>query len=395
MKKTKVVQIVPMLGPGGAERVAVDVARRLNRERFEVALISIWRRVGGELENLLDNSDVRVEYLGKESGFDSRTYHRLHRVLRDCRPDVVHTHLQVLRYALPSLLFLKPTSMLHTVHNLAEREIEPRAQCIQRYALKHGVIPVAVSNEVAVSLRRLYKIPRCPVIANGIPTSHYASPRISRREWRARIGFSEDHVLFVCVARFATQKNHSLLLKAFAGGPAADPSAHLVLVGEGDLEEQLEAQAKNFGLANRIHFLGLRTDIPEVLGAADVFVLSSDWEGNPLSIMEAMAAGLPVVSTAVGGVPDLFANGREGFQVPQGDGEAFSGAMTFFLRDPETRRSMGMAAARRARENFDVSRMVHAYEELYERLIEHARRDKTESMVHRRDIELQEVGRAI
>lgn len=390
MKKIKVVQIVPMLGPGGAERVAVDIARGLNRQRFEVAFISIWRRVGCELENLLDNCDVCVEYLGKGLGFDGRIYPRLHRALRDYRPDVVHSHLHVLRYALPSLMLLKPPLMLHTVHNLAEREVEPRAQRIQRYALSHRVIPVAVSREVALSLERLYGISPCRVIANGIPTSHYACPRITRSEWRVREGFTDDQVLFVCVARLAPQKNHAVLLKAFAEGPGGDPKAHLVLVGDGPLRDRLQGQAESIGLARRIHFLGVRTDIPDVLGAMDVFVLSSDWEGNPLSVMEAMASGLPIVSTAAGGVPDLFANGREGFLVPRGDAQALSGSMLFLLRDQETRQSMGAGAARHAKENFDVSRMVQQYEQLYENPLDYSHRLTTESALHRQDMSLRE-----
>lgn len=390
MKKIKVVHIVPMLGPGGAERVAVDIVGGLNRQRFEVAVISIWRRVGCELEGSLDHRDVRAEYLGKGWGFDGRTYHRMHRVLRENHPDVVHTHLHVLRYALPSLLLLKPTSVVHTVHNLAEREIEPRARWIQRYALSHGIVPVAVSEEVALSLKHVYGVRQCRVIPNGIPTNRYANLHSTRREWRAKVGFTDHHVLFVCVARFAEQKNHALLLKAFAQGPASDPNAHLVLVGDGALQEQLESQSENLGVARQVHFLGLRTDIPDVLGATDVFVLSSDWEGNPLSMMEAMASGLPIVSTAVGGVPGLIANGREGFLVPRGDIKGFSGAMTFLLRDQETRRSMGAAAAQRAKENFDVSKMVRAYEQLYENLIDHAHRSRTEVASHTQDVTLQE-----
>jgi len=390
MTKIKVVHIVPMLCQGGAERVAVHIVSGLDRRRFEVAVISIWRRVGSDLERLLDSMDTRVSYLGKGPGFDSRTYHRLHRVLRDYRPDVVHTHLHVLRYALPSLLLLEHMPSLHTIHNLAEREIEPRARCIQRWALKHGVVPVAVSEEVAISLKRLYGIQRCRVVLNGIPTNEFARPRTSRTEWRAREGFRDDQVLFVCVARFWAQKNHALLLNAFAQGPTADPKAHLVLVGEGILQEKLKEQAKNLGFAHKIHFLGLRSDIPDVLGAMDVFALSSDWEGNPLSVMEAMASGLPIVSTAVGGVPALFDNGREGLLVPRGDMEGFSGSMLFLLRDQETRRSMGAAAARRAKENFDVSKMVREYEQLYESLVDHSHRLRTERVPLQPDMSLRE-----
>jgi glycosyltransferase involved in cell wall biosynthesis len=391
MNKIKVVHIVPMLSPGGAERVAVHIVTRLNRQRYEAAVVSLGRRKECDLDRLLEEAGVEVRYLGKPPGFDYRMYCRLHRALRDYRPDVVHTHMQVLRYALPSMLLLKRASALHTVHNLADREIEPGMRWLQRYALEHGVIPVAVAEEVAVSLERLYGMRGCRVISNGIPTDRYGRPQTPRKEWRAKEGFEDDDVLFVCVARFAPQKNHALLVKAFAQGPASNPHAHLVLVGEGALQYQLEEQAKSLGLARQVHFLGLRTDIPDVLGATDVFVLSSDYEGNPLSVMEAMAAGLPIVSTAAGGVPELFEYGKEGFLVQPGDFQGLSDSMAALLRNREARQSLGMAAARRARKNYDVSTMVQAYEEVYERLVDQAHGVKAESVLHRQGVPLRQI----
>jgi glycosyltransferase involved in cell wall biosynthesis len=391
MNKIKVVHIVPMLSPGGAERVAVHIVRGLNRQRYEPIVVSFTERLGCDLDSLLDEAGIAVRYLGKHPGFDYRVYPRLHPVLKYYQPDIVHTHLHVLRYALPFLVLLKRTSVLHTVHNLATREIEPRARWIQRYALNHGVVPVAVAQEVAVSVECLYGIQQCRVIPNGIPTSLYASPQTPRKKWRASAGFREEDVLFVCVARFAPQKNHALLLNAFAQGPASDPRAHLALVGEGVLQEGLEEQAKNLGLANRVHFLGLRSDIPDVLGATDVFVLSSDWEGNPLSVMEAMASGLPIVSTDAGGVPTLFESGKEGFIVARGDVQALGNSMAFLLRDRETRVSLGRAAARRAKQNFDVSTMVQAYEELYEKLVNLPRGLKAETVLGRQGMSVPQV----
>ncbi len=390
MKKLKVLHIVPMLSPGGAERVAVHIVRGLDRQRYEPVVISLTGRLGCDLDRLLEEAGVEVRYLGKRPGFDYRMYSRLHPVVRDCQPDIVHTHLHVLRYALPSLLLLKRTSLLHTVHNMAEREIEPRARWIQRYALNHGVVPVAVAEEVALSLERLYGTQRCRVIPNGIPTDCYACPQTSRREWRAKEGFGDSDVLFACVARFAPQKNHALLLKAFAKGPASDPKAHLVLVGDGALREQTEQQAGVLGLTHQVHFLGLRADIPDVLGAMDVFVLSSDYEGNPLSVMEGMAAGLPVVTTAAGGVPDLLENGKEGLIVQPGDVLGLSNSMASLLRNREIRQSLGMAAARRAGEKFDVSRMVQAYEGVYENLVDHSRRLNEESVLRESGIPAEE-----
>ena len=374
--------------------MAVHIVTKLNRQRYEPAVVSLWGRLECDLDRLLEEARVEVRYLGKRPGFDYRMYHRLHRALRESNPDVVHTHLHVLRYALPSLLVFKRASLLHTVHNLAEREIEAGMRWIQSWAFNHGIVPVAVAEEVAISVKRRYGMQRCRVISNGIPTDHYARPQTSRREWRKREGFDENDVLFVCVARFAVQKNHTLLLNAFAEGPAPDPTAHLVLVGEGVLRESLEEQTHKLGLTRRVHFLGVRSDIPEVLGAMDVFALSSDYEGNPLSVMEAMAAGLPVVATAVGSVPNLLENGREGFIVQPGNSQDLSNAMSLLSGNRELRQSLGKAAARRARENFDVSAMVQAYEKMYENLVGPSRRPEAESVVPQRSASLRQVGRA-
>jgi len=369
MNKIKVVQIVPLLSPGGAERVAVHIARALNRRRYEPLVISFSGRVGCDLDHMLEEAGIEVRYLGKHPGFDYRVYGRLDRVLKEFEPDVIHTHLHVLRYALPSMLLMKRVAMVHTVHNLAEREIEPRARLIQRYALTHGVKPIAVAEEVAASLESLYGIHRCRVISNCIPTDLYANPQIARKEWRTREGFKDADVLFVCVARFALQKNHALLLKSFAQGPASDPRAHLVLVGEGDLRADLEEQVRKLNVAGKVHFLGLRSDIPDVLGAMDAFVLSSDYEGNPLSVLEAMASGLPLISTAAGGVPNLFEAGAEGFLVAPGDCNGLAKSMNTLLKYQALRESMGAAAASRARKKYDVTNMVRAYEKVYEDLL--------------------------
>jgi len=374
MKKIKVVHIVPMLCPGGAERVAVHIVSGLNRQRYEPVVVSLMERRDWDLDRALDESGVEVHYLSKHLGFDYRMFSQVYGVLKACQPDIIHTHLQVLRYVFPPVAFLEEACILHTVHNLAEREIEPSMRWLQGFALRRGVTPVAVAEEVALSLERTYGISNCRVIPNGIPTGCYASPsKMPRWEWRAREGFSESDVLFVCIARFAPQKNHALLLKSFAEGPATDRKAHLVLIGDGALKKRLESQAESLGLSSQIHFLGLRTDIPDVLGAMDVFVLSSDFEGNPLCVMEAMASGLPVVSTAVGGVPALLESGKQGLLVPPGDCQSLSTSMTLLLQDHQARITWGRAAARRAKEKFDVSNMVRAYEEVYEQILEAGR----------------------
>ena len=255
--------------------------------------------------------------------------------------------------------------MVHTVHNLAEREVDLPGRLIHRMAFRRGVVPVTIAGEVDDSFRRFYKIDRVPLIPNGIPIDAFRKPSIDRNEWREEEGFTPAHVLFVCVAGLRPQKNPALLLKSFSQGPAVDPRARLLFVGDGELKGDLEKQIDALGLREKVHFLGMRSDIPEILNAADVFVLSSDWEGNPLSVMEAMAAGTPVISTAVGGVPELVEDGESGVLVPPGDAQALAGAMQSMLENPKVRISMGRAAARRAVEHFDLKVMTEAYEELY------------------------------
>src|SRR5260370_25306135 len=173
MKKIKVVHIVPRLIPGGAVRWAVHIVRGLNRERFEPAVISFTGGLGCDLDGLLEEAGIEVRYLGKRPGFDYRMYYRLPPVLKECQPDIVHTHLHVLRYALPFLLLRKKASLLHTVHNLAEREIEPKLRWLQRYALNHRLVPVAVAKQVAGSLGHLYVIHPLRVFSTRIPTRRY------------------------------------------------------------------------------------------------------------------------------------------------------------------------------------------------------------------------------
>jgi len=361
----RVLHILPNFGPAGAEQMAVNLMRTLNREQFEASAISFFNPSGTDQEKILSQSGIPVWYLGKRPGFDPRMFVRVARVLKRIRPHVVHTHRYVLRYALPPMLSGRVPAMVHTVHNLAEKEVDWSGRLIHRMAFWQGVIPVTIADDVDDSLRRFYKIDGFPLIPNGIPVDDFRKPSIGRDRWRKEEGYAPTDVLFVCVARFKPQKNLALLVKAFAQGPALEPRAHLLVVGHGELRRDLERQIDALGLWEKAHVLGVRSDVPELLNAADVFVLSSDWEGNPLSVMEAMAAGTPVVSTAVGGVPELIEEGESGLLVPPGDARALGGAMQYMLKNPEVRTSMGRASARRAVEHFDLRVMTEAYEELY------------------------------
>jgi glycosyltransferase involved in cell wall biosynthesis len=362
----RVLHVLPDLRSAGAERMVANLALSLDRERFEVRVACLYGPSGTDLEGELAHAGIPVLHLGKRPGLDRRMFGEVSRLLGAFRPEVVHTHQYVLRYVLPALVRHRTPIRLHTVHNVAEREVDRVGRLVHRVAFRLGVVPVAIAREVAESLRRVYGLEEAPLIPNGIPVERYARPAIARDEWRAREGFGPDDLLFVCVGRLSLQKNPALLLDAFARGPASDPRSRLLFVGDGELREEMEARASSLGLRERVRVLGVRADVPEVLGAADVFVLPSDWEGNPLSVMEAMAAGRPTICTAVGGVPELVEDGVTGLLVQPGNEEALAAALASLAKDDGARMQMGRNAALRALERFGVETMARSYERLYE-----------------------------
>jgi glycosyltransferase involved in cell wall biosynthesis len=365
----RILHVLPDLVPYGAERVVASLAARRTRERFEAGIVSLYGEVPNSLAAPLRSEGIRIFHLNKHRGLDPRMFHRIFGVLREYRPDVIHTHNYVLRYVLPPALLHNAPAIVHTIHNVAHLEVDRIGVWLQSLAFGRRVQPVVIAEEGAASFERVYGMVRPPLIRNGIDVARYSASAFGREQWRNKNGFSSDDLLFVCVARFYPQKNHKTLLEAFSSGPAANPRAKLLLAGDGYLRDEVEAQVRRLGLSEKVFLLGRREDVPELLAACDAFVLASLWEGNPLSVMEAMAAGLPCVVTAVGGVPELVAHERQGLVVAPGDAAAFSGAWLRLANDTSLRGEMGIAAAKRAQAEFDHRNMVEAYESLYNELV--------------------------
>jgi glycosyltransferase involved in cell wall biosynthesis len=360
----RVLEVLPTLHRAGAEVMAVSLACRLDRARFEPAVISLYDPFPNGLEPLLEERGVPVFHLGKHRGPDPRMLPRLTRLFRRLRPDVLHTHSYILRYTLPAARLARPRAMVHTIHNLAEKE---PGRIIQRWAFRRGVVPVAIAAELARSFRALYGREPAATIPNGIDTAACFRPH-ARDPWRAAHDFAPDDLLVASAARLEPQKNPLALIEAFARGLASEPRSHLLMAGAGSQFEAARDRAARLGLSGRVHFLGVRTDVPDLLSASDIFALASEWEGNPLAVMEAMAAGLPVVATAVGGVPELVAEGVTGLLAAPGDPRALGAALASLAEDADLRRAMGEAGRARSA-HFDVANMVEGYSALFERLV--------------------------
>ena len=362
--KIRVLEVLATLKRAGAEVMAVSLARRLEPARFETAVVSLYDAFPGGLEPELAATGIRTWHLGKRPGFDPRMIRGLRRVIREFRPEVIHSHSYVLRYSLPAAFGLGRPAMAHTVHNLAARESDLFGRLLHRWAFGRRVAAVAVGEEVRRSFEEWYGRPPAATIRNGIETA-LAAPD-ARARWRAAHGFHEDDVLIVSAGRLDPQKNPVGLIDAFGVVSAVEPRAHLLLAGDGSLRSTAEAAA-----GERVRFLGVRGDVADILAASDMFALASDWEGTPLAVMEAMAAGLPVAATAVGGVPELAADGA-GVLVEAGDMAGLGNALLDLARDPDRRRALGAVARKRA-ESFSARAMVDAYAALFVRLAGGAR----------------------
>jgi glycosyltransferase involved in cell wall biosynthesis len=367
-----VFQVLPSLVVGGAERLVVHLIEHLSRERFSPVCICLESPLGTHYEARVRASGAPLYFLGKGARASGSVLRQLSALFRQYRPAVAHTHIIGLNYAYPLMLRYRTPARVHTVHSLAHREQGVRVgawvrQLAFRYRLG-GVVPVAVADEVRASIQQLYGYPDPRLIPNGIPTDEYAPDPHTRAQWRQAHGIEPHATVLTHVGRFAPPKNHALLIEAFAQ-VRSDAPLYLLLVGGGELENAVREQVAGLGLQERVRFLGVRADVADILRASDVFVLSSRVEGNPMSVMEAMAAGLPVVSTAVGGVPELVREGVTGLLVPSEDAGALAQAMQALVDDPVRRQAMGAAARQHAVAHFDIRHTVRGYEQLYETLL--------------------------
>jgi len=364
-----VLHIIPDLNVGGAERFLVNLVEAQVKQGLKVGVVSLFDRCTSHLEEALDRMDVIRWFLGKHRGPDVRIPWRVDQVVAQSRPWIIHTHRYALQYAAPMLIRRLEIPCVHTVQNMASRETTRFGQVINGVLFRSRVHPVAIAQEVALSIERRYRRWPAAVIPNAIPVAEYRGAASRGIEWRRREGVDLEAFLVTCIGRLVEQKNQALLLKASARlVQQGRRNLVVVFVGQGPDEEALRNFALELGISDRVRFLGVRSDILDVLLAADLVALPSRWEGTPLIIQEAMAAGRPIIATRVGGVPELVKDGVTGLVVASGDVDAMVKGIDLLWMDPSLRRRMGGAAATMALERFDRTIAAAQYLALYRRV---------------------------
>jgi len=370
MAKIGIALCITDLITGGAERCVAEIAVRINRNRFTPVVYSLGPRPPREEASCfpaLDEAGIETRFLNGHGIWQfPAVMRRLEQHLTSQKPQIIQTflfHANIL-----GRIAARRAGVAAVVAGVRVAEHGARWHLwLDRLTQNRVDRYVCVSRSVAEFSATRAGLPqkKLVVIPNGIDLDRYPAPQpADLREF----GIASGRRAVVCVGRLEPQKNVKWLIEASPRWMAKVPDCDLLLVGEGPMRALLEAAADAAGIADRVFFTGWRSDVPKILAAGDLFVLPSNWEGMPNVVLEAMASRLPVVSTDVEGVRELLGPGAKNQTIGHGDTQTFTDNIVRFLCDPSVASAVGQENRQRAEENFGISRMVRAYEDLWESL---------------------------
>jgi glycosyltransferase involved in cell wall biosynthesis len=368
--KPHVLTLTDAIGNGGAERVAVELAVGADPARFRRSLCVTRPTFGAaeavDYQRLVDEG-IGLLMLNRRGRFDVRSWRRLVSYVRSQRVDVIHAHkfgsnvwAALLGHALGV-----PVVIAH--EHTWSFEGQRLRRLLDRWVVaRFSDAVIAVSEADRSRMISTVKMPssRVVLIPNGISWPADSDPHVVRNE----LGIDPDAPVLAMTAVLRPQKAIHVMLGAMAILGRTHPNVRLLLVGPGESRD-LRAAAARLGVADAVSFMGSRGDVANILAGANVGVLSSDFEGSPLAVLEYMAAGLPVVATDVGGLPQMVRHGSTGFLVPPRDPDALAESVERLLDDPVLARSMGERGRARQRRDFSTETMVMNVSDLYERLL--------------------------
>ena len=360
----RIVHVVYSLEVGGLENGVVNLINGL-RDEFRHAVVCVGQ--SGVLQEGLP-SGVDVVTVGRGSARDRWVALRLARVFRALRPTIVHSRNWPAIEAIPAARLAGVPLVIHGEHG--REAADPEGRDRRRNRIRRLLAPwvdrfVAVSADLRRWLAGTVGVPegKLVTICNGVDTHRFRPGECAAA--RHGLGLVEDHPVVGTVGRLDPVKDQAGLLEAFARVKGAHPEAVLLIAGDGPCRGELEARAAVLGLGPGVRFLGETKEVPAVLRSLDVFVLPSIAEGISNTVLEAMATGLPVVATRVGGNPELVEEDVTGALIPPREPAALAAAIGGYLGEPARRFAHGAAGRRRALERFDLAGMVSAYRELY------------------------------
>ena len=357
----KIVQMIYELRQGGAERFVVNLANELAGNGHDVTILTLIKDKETNIFNKQFVSDrVKYESMGFERGFTIGKVSQVCRKIKKINPDIVHCNLNVIPYIFPAALGGK-IKFVHTIHNLAQYATGGKLQsAINRWFYKTGkIIPVTISDQCQESFSDFYKLPEPVKIDNGAsmvvktPGFEITSEEISSYKTTDRTK------VFLHMARCSEQKNQQLLVSSFNKIVEEGADAILLIIGA-DFDSEMGQSLKKQACGN-IHFLGLKPNVSDYLLNADVFTLSSIYEGLPLSLLEALSAGVTPVCTPVGGIPDVIQDGIIGYLSKDDSVNSFAKTLRMAYDKPIKPEIL----KKHFEDNFSMAKCASAYEKLY------------------------------
>jgi len=358
----RIFYLITELDVGGAERVLCELATRLDRRKFDPVVACLSGR--GPMAAQLEEKGVEVLWVDMRSWWDVPAWLRLRKELRERRPHVLHTFLFHANLAgRLAAINLGIGTKIASV-----RVEEPRFHHLWLERVTRGLVDVVtcVSESAMRYTHRRVRVPmdKLVVIRNGIDPSEWDVPVMAPApEWQ----LPEGAPVVAFLGRLDRQKNPLLLLRAASKVVREVPEAVFAFAGRGPLENRCKAEAARLGIEGCVRWVGWLAKIGPLLARMDLLALSSDWEGMPNVVLEAMACGKPAVVTAVGGCPELVVEGETGFLVPRGDEAAMAERIVRILMDDSLRKRLGAAARQRVAREFSIGAMVARNEALYEK----------------------------
>ena len=354
----KVLLCIPTLGTGGAEKFVVDLATRLDKSVFDVTVAITRRNIPGIYEQVLKNHNIPIVDLSGESYL--RMLRKQLAYLRKAKPDVVHTSVGSMLHMMLATLLIPVPVKLFTMHNQVEYTFRERKS--NRWIYKAaftllGYTPVGICDHIARDIQNTFSLPAEKVrkVNNGVDLTVFKPAEREKKK---------ETVEIVNIGTMYGVKNQRMLMEAFGALYRQYPNLRLTILGDGVLRPELESQAERLGISDVVRMPGIQKAVCAYLQQADIYVSASNSEGQPLSVLEAMACGLPVVATAAGGTVDAVKNGENGIIIPIGDQKALEAALQKMITEEEFRKKCGETSYHMA-QGWSIEACAEGYAALY------------------------------
>ncbi|WP_158553524.1 glycosyltransferase [Peribacillus saganii] len=296
MQKLKVLQIIPSFGVGGAEKLVLDYLTYFDKNEVEIKAISMYGNENTIYDSFIKENKLDVVYLDKKPGLDLSMVMKIGRIIKEFKPNIIHTHLYTVKYTLFPFIINKRARKFHTIHNEPEKDARGIDKFFNKIAFRYlNCTPIALSNELAEKVKGYYDIKNAEVVNNGINLDEFKNIEASKEEIRDKFNLPHDSFVIGHVGRFSQQKNHEFIIDIYKRFFELEKNSYLILVGDGELIAHIKQKVEKFGLKERVKFLGVRKDIPEIVKCIDVFLFPSLHEGFPITLIEAQATGVRCV----------------------------------------------------------------------------------------------------